>query len=565
MKLTKLKILFFIFIVATLVATIITGLFVDVTRDAAKYAYIAKEIFDTNHWLNISILGEPYEQKPQLMFWLSAISFKLFGVSNFAYKFPIVLFSLLGLFFTYKLGESLYNKKCGKYAATISAFSVLFILYNNDIHTDTPLFTTISLALWQLFEYLKNKRPVNFLFTALALGLCLLIKGPFGVVLPTLAFLAHIVTQNKWRTLFSWQWPLLIILSFIIAMPAFIHLYNNWGIEGIKFFFIRNTFGRFTGSYLGHTPDPFFYIHTIVYMILPWTLFFFAAIFTEVKMSIQKKSSMADNYLLWGFLAFFLIISSSMSKLPNYLMCVLPVISVITSKFILIHAPKIPRLIKTQSIVNILLIVLSFAIFVRFAKPSQYFYITIPIILILFFIIAFKTQNTNDTVFQQTLMSLTIVVFVLTTTVMPDLFGHQAQVKAAAYINQSTKNIVVYNYPKSSLKYIKRNSSFYTLTDSTQYTQTPNPLHFSYNYELMFYCNHKVNHIETPKSLQKALQTPYAHFYTDNEGLNEIILKKTPIDTVITYQHFSLKRTARYFFPKKEKSPFDKKHLVVLK
>ena len=112
-----------VFILSSLAIILVQGLFIDVTRDSGKYATVAREIFLRGNWLELTVHGDPYLQKPPLMFWLSAISFHLFGVSNFSFKLPILLFSLFGLYFTYRLGKSLYNKTIGLLSAGLLLFS----------------------------------------------------------------------------------------------------------------------------------------------------------------------------------------------------------------------------------------------------------------------------------------------------------------------------------------------------------------------------------------------------------------------------------------------------------
>ena len=82
-------------IFAFIILVYITGLFPETTVDSAKYASVSREIVESGDVLHLKIHGEPYMQKPPLLFWLAAISFKLFGVSMFAFKLPTLLFSIL--------------------------------------------------------------------------------------------------------------------------------------------------------------------------------------------------------------------------------------------------------------------------------------------------------------------------------------------------------------------------------------------------------------------------------------------------------------------------------------
>ena len=551
------------FLLALLFVVYLAGLFIDVTRDAAKYAYIPKEMIQNHQWINLKILGEPYNQKPHFMFWLSAISYLVFGASNFSFKLPILLYSLLGLYFTYKLGERIYSKKVGVLASIMVAFSIIFILYNQDLHTDTILFTSSAFALWQLYEYLTNQRWRNLILSGVALGLCLLSKGPFGVIVPFLAVMGYLIAQRKWQQMFRIHWLYLILIAFTFALPVFYQMYINWGLKGISFFFFGNTMGRFTGSYLGHTPDPSFYIHNTVYLFLPWSIVFFFALIKNTSKAYHKQFGPAEHYLFWGFVTFFVLMSVSTSKLPNYLMSALPVMAVMTSYAWLKIMPLSKSVIKIQNGVNYILWVLVMVILFYFSKNGTYW--KVALLIIIFFSSYYFTKSFSvlDRLLYRALTGIVVTGLALNLIALPVIFGYQSQPRVAAFLNkQHLANPAVFNYQKAQNIHLKR---LWENPDSTmikQFNQTPNEKHFSYNYELMFYSNYPVKHVETETELKKALSNNDAWFFTDGEGKNEIEKQAKQIDTVITYEHFSLKRTAKLFTSSNESSPFVERYLI---
>jgi 4-amino-4-deoxy-L-arabinose transferase-like glycosyltransferase len=546
-----------------LLSILIRGLNIDVTRDAAKYAYIAKEIVQNNQWIDLQIDNEPYEQKPHLTFWLSAISFLIFGVSNFAFKLPLLVYSLMGLFFTYKLGQSAYNKKTGFLAATISSFSVVFILYNQDIHTDTVLFTNTAFALWQLWEYLRNTKTRNLLGSAFALGLCMLTKGPFGIVLPVLSVLSYILATKQIKRIFHFSWLLIALGTILISAPVFYQLYINWGIEGYKFFFITNTFGRFTGSYLGQNPDPTFYIHNILYLFLPWTVLFFVALYKGIVQIKNKSSKAPDFFFLFGFLLFFIIISVSQSKLPNYIMAVLPTMAIITAVYWEQFGKTTTSINKIQNTLNILLMITVSAISFFFNNNLYFVKLLVLLLATAVFIFASRKIDKNYKTIINSMGALIVAGLCLNFNIVPELFGHQAQPKAAQYLNSLQNNqAAIYNYPKEELKLLRHLWDGVSPVDKEKFDQTPPRKHFSLNYALKFYSNRHVKHIQTPKELAHALDQTNAWFFTDHEGMLEISNSNTNIDTIINYQHFSLRHSARYLFPKKNENTFDRQYLI---
>ena len=74
----------------------LAGMFVDILEvDAAQYAMMSRDLMASGEWLEFYNRDLPYLDKPPLIFWLTASSFSLFGVNNFAYRLPSILFCLL--------------------------------------------------------------------------------------------------------------------------------------------------------------------------------------------------------------------------------------------------------------------------------------------------------------------------------------------------------------------------------------------------------------------------------------------------------------------------------------
>jgi 4-amino-4-deoxy-L-arabinose transferase-like glycosyltransferase len=86
-------------LVAAIVVVYIISGFVDVMEvDAAQYASIAREMLERGEYLQVTNRYVDYLDKPPLLFWLSALSFKVFGISNVAFKLPSLLFAIVGIF-----------------------------------------------------------------------------------------------------------------------------------------------------------------------------------------------------------------------------------------------------------------------------------------------------------------------------------------------------------------------------------------------------------------------------------------------------------------------------------
>ena len=81
------------------------------------YGSIAKHIVLTNDWVSLMFSGKDWLDKPHLPFWMTALSFKIFGVNSFGYILPGFLFNILGVVYTYKIAHYWYNKNVALLAA----------------------------------------------------------------------------------------------------------------------------------------------------------------------------------------------------------------------------------------------------------------------------------------------------------------------------------------------------------------------------------------------------------------------------------------------------------------
>lgn len=148
--------------------------------DAAQYASISMEMALTNSFLEVYHLGANYLDKPPLLFWLGALSMKLFGFNQIAYRLPTLLSTVLGIYATYKLAKHLYNQNTGTIAALVLASCQVYILHNHDVRTDTLLTNFVIVAIWQLVMYLNTQKWSYFFGGFIAIGFAMLAKGPIG-------------------------------------------------------------------------------------------------------------------------------------------------------------------------------------------------------------------------------------------------------------------------------------------------------------------------------------------------------------------------------------------------
>jgi hypothetical protein len=174
----------------------------------------AKEFFDFPHIINN---GRWYSQyTPGYPFLL------LLGLVVGA---PWILNPLLAAFsivFFYFLGRELFNKTVGLIASILGAISIWFLLMSSTMMSHTSCMFFLTLFLLFLFRSLKNPSVANGIFTALAIGMALLIRPytAFLVAFPFLVFytvnqLAKLKSSTK--NVAAFTLTMILMLSILMA------------------------------------------------------------------------------------------------------------------------------------------------------------------------------------------------------------------------------------------------------------------------------------------------------------------------------------------------------------
>jgi 4-amino-4-deoxy-L-arabinose transferase-like glycosyltransferase len=188
-------------------------------KTEARYAEIARIMWDMNQWIVPQIdYGIPFMAKPPLSAWLSASSYIVFGINEFAARLPSFILNILILVITGKI-----VKKTGL-PFYLPGFILLtmpeFLIHTGVVSTDTAFAfctTMVMISFWKTMNS-SNKTNWNYLFF-LFTGLGLLAKGPLILMLtlPPI-FVWCILDIKRFKELFS-KFSI-IIGTFIVAAIA---------------------------------------------------------------------------------------------------------------------------------------------------------------------------------------------------------------------------------------------------------------------------------------------------------------------------------------------------------
>jgi 4-amino-4-deoxy-L-arabinose transferase-like glycosyltransferase len=284
--------------------------------DAAQYASISFEMALTNSYLEVKEFGNDYLDKPPLLFWLSSLSIKLFGATNFAYKLPSFLFLLASLYAVYKFTLLYYSEKIAKNAVLILATTQAYFLITNDVRTDSLLTSCTIISIWLFSEYFKNRKLKNFIWGSVFVGLGMLAKGPIAAIAVLLPIGINLMYQQKWRDVLNLRWFLSLLIICIVLFPMSYGLYTQFdaqpekGKSGLYFYYWLQSFGRITGENVWNNGLPWhFFLGSSIWDFFPWIIPLYVALFIKLKIILKNKSK--EIISLVGFISIFSIPASS--------------------------------------------------------------------------------------------------------------------------------------------------------------------------------------------------------------------------------------------------------------
>lgn len=309
-------------------AVVGAGALLDVMEvDAAQYATMARDMLHQPDKLKLYFRGADYLDKPPLLFWLSALSFHLFGVHNWSYKLPSILAAAMGAYATFRYARSHHGAHVAQWAAFLFASSVAFLLMTNDVRTDTLLTAAIITAIWTGSEFLVTGRTVWILWASVAVALGMLAKGPMGLVAPVVVLGIQVLLERRWKQLVDPRLLILPLIVLLVLAPMLKGLFDQHGMHGIRFFFWEQSFGRITGENRWKDDSSVLYFtHELPWLMLPWTVFVLVGWWRGVLAAFQGGCRERGGPI--GAVLLLVALSLSQFKLPHYLYPILPLLSV---------------------------------------------------------------------------------------------------------------------------------------------------------------------------------------------------------------------------------------------
>jgi len=254
----------------------------------------------------------------------------VFGVGEFASRFPSAVGATLCVFFIYFVSRRLWGRPTAIWACVILASSVGYFAFARAASMDMPLTICLTMAMLSfLMGYNSNSADRRWWFLAFYafVGFGVLAKGPVAVVLPAMSLFGFLLFQGRLSEWKEW-YPRYAWIILVVAGPWYIAATWINGFEFIRVFIINQNFARFTSTVHGH-PQPFyFYVPVFMMLTFPWTFLILPA--------LRRTFDRNDRLLIWWTIVPIIFFSLSGSKLPGYILPSIP-------SAIMFFAKEVPR------------------------------------------------------------------------------------------------------------------------------------------------------------------------------------------------------------------------------
>ncbi|QHS55697.1 glycosyl transferase [Mucilaginibacter sp. 14171R-50] len=456
-----------LFVVALVVsfAGINTPFFTD---DQGLYAAISKNMLYKHDMLQLFTYNHDWLDKPHFPFWAVAASFKIFGISVWAYRLPALLFFLLSLLYTYLFTRRFYTKEIALTAVLILMTAQHLLLSNLDVRAEPYLMALIIGSIYHIARY--NNKPAfkHLLLAALLTACAIMTKGIFVIVAIYGALLGQYIFQRKFLKLFYGKWLLLYLLTFVFTLPEFYALYIQFDlhpeklvfgrhhVSGIRWFLWDSQFGRFVNNgpiKQKSSGNIFFFVHTLLWAFMPWCLLFYFAVSKTVQ-NVWKKVSLPEYYTLSGGLLLLLLFSFSGFQLPFYTNILFPLFAIITAPYCFKQLSRAGNIYRKAGLLIFAIALPVIIIIIHlYLKPANnvLFIIACLVFGATAMLIILNIKADTVRVFMLTCCAVLFANFYMNTVFFPAIASYNGQVKAAAYINQPAfSNLHVYSLRPSN-------------------------------------------------------------------------------------------------------------------
>lgn len=307
------------------------GSFGILDNNEGLYAEIPREMLasgDWRLWIIPHLNGLPYMEKPPLLYWLTALSFALFGESEWAARLVPALSSLSCVGMLLWFGRTTGHRTAGKLAALMFVSGLGVMAMSHVLMFDMLLTALLTAALMFAYRSIAEQRPALLRWSYAFLAGAVLAKGFVALVLFGLVAVAFTALRRQGigdflrgcATWFDWR---ALLVFFAIAVPWHVAASLTEPIFA-WFYFINEHVLRFLGKREPHDYYAgawWYYLPRMAIYLFPWSFFIIPVLLRRVP---SREEGGLKCFLFLAWLMPLLFFSVSSAKANYYLVAVMP-------------------------------------------------------------------------------------------------------------------------------------------------------------------------------------------------------------------------------------------------
>lgn len=306
----------------------------------ARYASIAQKIILDNDWITLKLpeLNQTFLGKPPLSFWLIALSYKVFGINEFAARFPNFLAALLTLLFTFLIARKFYDLRTAFLTPLILISAIFFFIQGGTVSLDMLVCLILTASIWAYLNIiLQNKKLIYEILLGIFFGFGMLNKGPLAIVL----FLGIIALLSVWAKrkdlILKPNWLIILGFAILISLPWYLAVQQR-NPDFFEYFFLNEHLYRYLKPDYGdrygtahHQPYGMAWIY-VLGAFMPWTFFLLPMGFNLWQRRKNQPFSFSLKFLLVWAIFSPLFFTFARSILMTYIIGSLPPLAILCAR-----------------------------------------------------------------------------------------------------------------------------------------------------------------------------------------------------------------------------------------
>jgi len=296
--------------------------------DEINFAESAREMLQTHDFLTVQINYLPFWEKPPLFIWMQVLSMKLFGVNEFAARFPDAIAGVVTLMVLYLIGDKLFSRRFALIWVLVYAGSILPQLYFRSGIIDPWFNLFIFLGIYFMMLYLTsnhNRKEIWTIFLSAAfIGLAVMTKGPVGLLVFLLALIVWLILNGNWKKIFNLRFLLVYGITLLVVGGFWFILQIADGRASLIMDFIQYQIRLFSHQDAGHGGFLFYHFVVLFFGVFPASVFMLMA-FRRFRDKTDKQKLFRQWMMIsfWVVLILFTIVKTKIVHYSSF--CYFPI------------------------------------------------------------------------------------------------------------------------------------------------------------------------------------------------------------------------------------------------